>query len=709
MIDSLELVDQDRLGVGDVPERDGALAEVSVGQLSVDETVDEVADGLLRVVRERAGSRLDGVGHHEDGLFAGERIGSGVGEEQVVDVVVGMLVLVFDVEVFCLTLSVVGADELPDDRRQVVFFRQFESVGDMSDDDLRAVDVRHVLVWVDGRLVFGEIYRRRYLADVMIERARADELALCADLVGYRRSQIADLYGVLECARGHLAHASEQVVVGVGQFDERDVGGEAEHFFHEIEHGVGEEQQRAVDDDVVECAGVDIRQCRHAHHFVGHVHGHAHDGDDDGRLEELRAVLEFAERIDGRQARQRLHDDEVERKLQHAGADEYHREVGEEGRARVHEDADEDGHDGVGQDVDMADGVAHEQSGEHDEDDDERVEHRDASRLLEVVFSEEAQIDGEAEHEQRHIDGLAHRDQSDLARVAVSPFVLHLEGLDDAVGVFVDDVTPSDDFLSFLCHAAGQRHTVHEVGQTGFAARLVEDEVGRDVVVEVALLQGLTVLAEHLVEKELLVGALLRIYVYDTDARGVFSVDHAHHLRRVRTQLVVVGRVHDTPLIDASQPVGDDADIVVRHSGYALGEVGDEAAHLFPLGLFVETVVGFVLPHETVALLLDGLVRLVDGEVERCGEVGVTPGAALFDTEVCPAVVRHDPDNHGHGGDDDGHLDEQSAPGEVGEYVCSSHNPSVVVLMSRPHADAPCRQQYGKMVRKYKKISIFEG
>ena len=45
-----------------------------------------------------------------------------------------------------------------------------------------------------------------------------------------------------------------------------------------------------------------------------------------------------------------------------------------------------------------------------------------------------------------------------LFDILVAELVLSFEGLDDAVGLLRDDVTPINDFLSFLHQATGQRN-----------------------------------------------------------------------------------------------------------------------------------------------------------------------------------------------------------------------------------------------------------
>ena len=50
MVDGLEFLNEDGLGIGYVAESDGTLTEIAFGHLSVNETVDEFTDGLLCVV-----------------------------------------------------------------------------------------------------------------------------------------------------------------------------------------------------------------------------------------------------------------------------------------------------------------------------------------------------------------------------------------------------------------------------------------------------------------------------------------------------------------------------------------------------------------------------------------------------------------------------------------------------------------------------------
>ena len=70
--------------------------------------------------------------------------------------------------------------------------------------------------------------------------------------------------------------------------------------------------------------------------------------------------------------------------------------MGHERRARVHEDTYEDGYHRIRQQVDMNERVAHEQCCQQGKDDDERIKHHCAARLLEIVLAIETEVDGEA-------------------------------------------------------------------------------------------------------------------------------------------------------------------------------------------------------------------------------------------------------------------------------------------------------------------------
>ena len=50
VVDGLQFLDENGLGVGDVAERDGTLLEIALFHLRVDDAVDHLADAVLRIV-----------------------------------------------------------------------------------------------------------------------------------------------------------------------------------------------------------------------------------------------------------------------------------------------------------------------------------------------------------------------------------------------------------------------------------------------------------------------------------------------------------------------------------------------------------------------------------------------------------------------------------------------------------------------------------
>ena len=179
----------------------------------------------------------------------------------------------------------VGGDEVADDLRQVILVGQLQTLGDVADEHLGTLDVGLALVGIHARLVLGEVDGVLGLADVVIECARAYQLTLGVDLVGNLGGQVAHLNGVLEGARRHLAHAAQQLLVHVGELDERDVRREVEGLLHDVEQGVRAEQQQAVEQQVVELAVVDGRDVVVAYPEERQIDEHGGTRDEGGRPE----------------------------------------------------------------------------------------------------------------------------------------------------------------------------------------------------------------------------------------------------------------------------------------------------------------------------------------------------------------------------------------------------------------------------------------
>ena len=173
---------------------------------------------------------------------------------------------------------------------------------------------------------------------------------------------------------------------------------------------------------------------------------------------------------------------------------------------RVHKHADEDGDHRKRDDIDMQHIVADHDGGDDREEDDQREQHGYRSDLLKIVVAEQCQVDHQAYHEDSDIQDLSHDGDADLLVVLVTTLQFLLVGGKDVVGVVVDDIAPVDDLLPTLAETAGQWDAVVQVAQTGFAALFVVAQVGRDVIVEVTLLQDLPMAVLLGVEAQLLIG-----------------------------------------------------------------------------------------------------------------------------------------------------------------------------------------------------------
>ena len=157
---------------------------------------------------------------------------------------------------------------------------------------------------------------------------------------------------MLECARSLFRQFAHEVFRSVRQLNERHVAGEAEHLLDAPHQWVGEEQQHAVHGQVFIHGVIHRHDAVVLHQLHSEIDGTRHDGDQRSRAEQLGAVGELAQRIDGHQSSHQLDNDEFILVFHGGGADEHHDDMRDEGRPRVEEHAHKDGCDGQGQHVD---------------------------------------------------------------------------------------------------------------------------------------------------------------------------------------------------------------------------------------------------------------------------------------------------------------------------------------------------------------------
>ena len=262
------------------------------------------------------------------------------------------------------------------------------------------------------------------------------------------------------------------------------------------------------------------------HQLQREIHGAAAYRHEHGRLEQLRPLRQFAQRIDGHEARHKLHDDELILIFHGGGTYQNHRYVRYEGRSRVHEHAYEYRCYGERQHVDVQYAVAHHHRHEYREQRYHRVEHGDAARLFKVVLAEQAEIRGEQHYERGHEEYLSGYCRRYSTHCCAAPLRLLLKRVEHPVRVVVHYFAAVYYLLSAEHHSACQRYRAEQVGLLGLAALLVIVEVRLYIFVQVAFLQSLPLFGQLLVGEQLFIGRHRRV---DAHYFGVGGLLAAHN------------------------------------------------------------------------------------------------------------------------------------------------------------------------------------
>ena len=175
---------------------------------------------------------------------------------------------------------------------------------------------------------------------------------------------------------------------------------------------------------------------------------------------------------------------------QHDGTYHNHGGVSHECRTGVHEHTDEDGHHCVRQDIDVDERVAHEDGSQYRENGNKGIGHHDFARLHQIVSSIEAEVDGEADDDDGDVENLSQECKLILRVVLMQPLVLLDERIHGAINSVCHNLASSHNLLTFLYDTACQGDARHQVVDAGLASLLVVNQVGRDIVIEVTLLEN---------------------------------------------------------------------------------------------------------------------------------------------------------------------------------------------------------------------------
>lgn len=164
------------------------------------------------------------------------------------------------------------------------------------------------------------------------------------------------------------------------------------------------------------------------HQLQGEIDGTRRDKDPQGGTEDLGTCRHLPQRIDSYEPCYRLDDNKVELIAQRTRRDEDGDEMGDERRARVQEDSHKDRSHGKRQHIDgeVEVTVLHHQGDADRKDGYQGVEHGHATRLREIVATEERQVQRKKEDKGKDIERIAYKMTRDLRLADLAPLHLFL-------------------------------------------------------------------------------------------------------------------------------------------------------------------------------------------------------------------------------------------------------------------------------------------
>ena len=625
-------IDECGFGRGDVLEREIRIAETSFLELVVDDVVHQLGDVLFRLFRQCSGGGFDGVRHHHHRAFPGYRVGTVVGEQGFIDFSVWVLVFERVVEIPHFAFPVVGADEVHDVLRQVVFLCQFDALVDVVDDALCAfVEIAFVVRIHPAALVFDEENRVVGFADVVVEGSRPDQQGIAPDAVDGFLRQVGNHQGVLKGAGCFLRQAPQCRMVGIGELKQGDVRSVAEYLFKDIDDRVGQGQQQAVDEQPEEHQQVGRPDFAFLAQDKGDVNqriGGEHQ--QDGQYQ-LSSALQVVEAEYGNDARRYLHEGEHVAVRGVAGNQQAGVEQQIQGGSAVNQDVDDDDEEknrnGVQADVLVvayaAEGYRCQEQSVQEDEFPVAVKHL----FLGIVEKGGKYRQGDERQQELPADG-AHVcfRASQVALVLVSERVQQFY-------FFGGDQFPfADDDVALLYHTLGQTDVFQVVHLILGGLGEVELQVGQEVVVQV---QAEYLFAHGFRESGLVdflnEGGIRRfqgIDVAELDCLGDFVFNH---LDALDVQGIPAFRqLQQSRLVYLFQPSDNPGQCRLRGRRFKGVQGGLELFRLENGYLVVAVEDGGILFRNLFAFFLQFLVCFVNGEVERRSQGLVTPRHAFL-------------------------------------------------------------------------------
>ena len=235
---------------------------------------------------------------------------------------------------------------------------------------------------------------------------------------------------------------------------------------------------------------------------------------------------EFAQAVDGHHAAHHLHAQELIRCVQGERSQQHRNHVSHKRRARIEEHTNEDGHHGKRHQINAEEAVGHHERRYHRKERHQRKEEQRAARRVHIIATEQAQIEQEEHQCHHHINHLSAQDGPHcLLRVAAA-FALKCQRLQYLVLCFVHDFSLVDNSLSALHHAASLGGSRHEVVASGVGLCRVYQEVGAEIIVQVALHQHFPREAHRVGQHDVLVSRACGEYLTQIAWRRLTSFQH---------------------------------------------------------------------------------------------------------------------------------------------------------------------------------------
>src|SRR5258708_3520720 len=153
-------------------------------------------------MRQRARGCFGGISQHQDGGFFELWLRSGITKVRLVYLfAVARLLLSLLQKEMQRSCSMMLRNKVSHTPRQTDFFRQLQSISNMTRDDLGAGRRTEAVVWVGASLVLDKVIGRRHLADIVVKRSDARQQSVSADGAAGVFSQLSHRMRVLICPR----------------------------------------------------------------------------------------------------------------------------------------------------------------------------------------------------------------------------------------------------------------------------------------------------------------------------------------------------------------------------------------------------------------------------------------------------------------------------------------------------------------------------